>query len=400
MMNQKTLIGLAVVAVVAVGAALALNHSRQPASNTGAQAGLLAPGLAEELDKIKTVELLTANNAAAVTLEQKDGRWGVAQRGGYPADVGKLRAWLLKVADARLLEQKTSDPARYADLGVSDIKEPEAKGIEVHITGPAKPVDFIVGLPSAHGGDTFARRSAEAQSWLAKGSLLPDKQASDWLQKDLANISSDRIASVTITHADGQRLHLGKAKAGDSQFTISDIPKGREASSEFVANGLASVLSELRLDDVASSSEIPAPADATLARYQTFDGLVVEARQWKVADKAYVAFSASLDETVATAHAKAAAEKESAEVGTTDAEKGPEVTSADTEDKPASTESDSNPPAKTPEQAVAGLKAEVDALNATFAGWSFVLPAYKIGNIDKRMEDLLKPKADSKPATK
>lgn len=400
MMNQKTLIGLTVVAVVAVGAALALNHSRQPASNASAQAGLLAPDLAGELDKINKVELLTANATAAVTLEQKDGRWRVAQRGGYPADVGKLRAWLLKLADARLLEQKTSDSARYADLGVDDIKSPEAKGIEVHITGPAKPVDFIVGLPSAHGADTFVRRSAETQSWLAKGSLLPDKQAADWLLKDLANISSDRIASVTISHADGQRLHLGKAKAGDSNFTISDIPKGREASSEFAANGLASVLSELRMDDVASSSEIPVPAEATVARYQTFDGLVVEAREWKVADKAYVAFSASLDEAAATAHARAAAETKGAEAVPADAKTGSATTSADTQDKPASTESAPDSPARTPEQAVADLKAEVDTLNATFSGWSFVLPAYKIGNIDKRMEDLLKPKAESKPAKK
>ena len=83
MMNQKTLIGLAVVAVVAVGAALALNHSRQPVSNTGAQAGLLAPGLAEELDKIKTVELLTANNADCDAAAAHLNAWLVENQGSF-----------------------------------------------------------------------------------------------------------------------------------------------------------------------------------------------------------------------------------------------------------------------------------------------------------------------------
>ncbi|MFZ1224250.1 MAG: hypothetical protein WAR01_13535, partial [Dokdonella sp.] len=42
-------------------------------------------------------------------------------------------------------------------------------------------------------------------------------------------------------------------------------------------------------------------------------------------------------------------------------------------------------------QRLAAITAEVEKLNATFKGWSFVLPGYKIGDIDKSMDDLLKP---------
>lgn len=398
MMNQKTLMGLAAVALLAVVAALGINHSRQPTESSGTSTGMLVQGLAGSLEKINRIELLTANATAAVTLEQKDGRWGVAQRGGYPADVGKLRGWLLKLADAKLLERKTSDPGRYADLGVNDIKQADAKGIEVRISGLEAPVEFIAGLPGMRGIDTYVRRSNEPESWLAKGNLVPEKQPSDWLQKDMANIPSDRIAEVSITHADGQRLRVSKATAKDSQFVIADIPKGREASSEFVANGLASVLSELRLDDVAPASEVPPPADAVQARYRTFDGLVIEAREWKVADKAYVAFSASLDEGVALAHAQEAAAAVAAASAAAPPGADAAGASADAGDKPVESKPTSETAAKTPEQQLAQLKTEVEALNGVFHGWSFVLSAYKIGNIDKRMEDLLKPKADSKPA--
>ena len=154
--------------------------------------------------------------------------------------------------------------------------------------------------------------AGEAQSWLAKGNLIPDRHASDWLRKDLANIPSDRIASVTITHADGKALRVYKNAPEDPHYAIADLPKGREASSEFAANGLASVLADLRIDDVAPTSEVAVPDNATTIRYQAFDGLVVEAREWQVGDKHYATFAASLDAEAAQKHIAAEQEKASA----------------------------------------------------------------------------------------
>jgi hypothetical protein len=48
-------------------------------------------------------------------------------------------------------------------------------------------------------------------------------------------------------------------------------------------------------------------------------------------------------------------------------------------------------PAKDRQQRLAALEAEVTALNQRFAGWTFVLPANKFSNMDKAVDDLLKP---------
>src|SRR5690606_6805824 len=153
----------------------------------------------------------------------------------------------------------TANSERYADLGLSDISDAQARGIAVSLDGLAQPVSFIAGIYNAQGGGTYVRRSEEAQTWLATGNLIPDKDAASWLHKDLADIPSERIASVTITHADGKVLRVFKDKADDTHYTIADLPKGREPSSEFAANGLASVLADLRIDDVASSKDVPVP---------------------------------------------------------------------------------------------------------------------------------------------
>ncbi|HMM66665.1 MAG TPA: DUF4340 domain-containing protein [Dokdonella sp.] len=411
MMNKKSLVKLGVVTGVAVAAAFAINHSRQPVREFSARADALVEGLGEHVNDVSRLSLTTANKQKAVELAHSDNGWKVASKGGYPADVGKLREFLLKVADASLIEQKTANKERYADLGVSDISEPAAKGIEVEIDGLAKPVVFIAGNFNAQAAGTYVRRSDEAQSWLAKGNLIPDKNAADWLQKDLANIPSERIASVAITQPDGKTLRVFKNAPDDAHYTIADLPKGREASSEFAANGLASVLADLRIDDVAPATEVAAPEHVTRIRYQTFDGVVVDASEWQVGDKHHVTFSASFDSEMAAKHIAAEqARVVEAKAKDANAKKPEEVAGA----KAGSDNAKATPPAdekaaaavdpaRDREQRLAALKAEVDALNASFQGWTFVLPAYKSGNMTKSMDDMLKPldsKAVQAPAKK
>lgn len=400
MLKQKNLISLAIATLAVVVIALAVQHSRKPVSDFSEQAAPLVAGLADHLNDVSRLLVTTANKNTVVTLVKKDGVWTVAEKGGYPADLGKLREYLLKLAESKLVEKKTAKAERYPDLGVSDISDPQAKGIAVGIDGRAAPVTFIAGVYNAQGGGTYVRRSGEEQSWLAGGNLIPDKEPANWLRKDLANIPSERIASVTITHADGKVLRVFKDKASDPHYTIADLPKGREPSSEFAANGLASVLAELKLDDVAASSDIAVPDKATMVRYATFDGVIVEARTWQVADKRYVAFSAAEDIERAQRHVDAELASKAADANAGNdkpaaAEADPTAGAAGAPEAADAAKGEATAPAADAAsdraQRLAAITAEVEKLNATFKGWSFVLPGYKIGDIDKSMDDLLKP---------
>ena len=406
-MNQKTLIVLGAAAVLAVGAALLVDRSRTPSVDVAAKAGTLVPGLREHLNDVARIHITGASNQPLVTLVRGDNGWSVEQRGGYAADLGKLREYLLKLADATLIEQKTSNKDRYATLGVEDITVPTAGGVLVDIEGLPQPTRFIVGrFDGQGGGGTFVRRTDEAPSWLAKGNLAPDRNPPDWLAKDLAHIAADRIARVTLQRAGGKSLQVFKKAESDTRFEIADLPKGREASSEYAANGIGAVLAELRIDDAIPAAQSEPPADAIRARFVAFDGVVVESTAWKAGDKGIARFIASLDPDVAQKHiaasgtadaAGSSAEARTSAVGAADA------SNADPASGDATASADpAGDPARDREQRLAALNDEVARLNAAFDGWSFVLPAHKFANIDKSLEDLLKPvepKGSAKPGT-
>lgn len=393
-MNQKTLLGLAIAAVVALGAAALVNHFNRPASETAAADAWLAPALRDHVNDVSKVVIKGAGDKTLATLVRGDKGWTLAEKGGYAVDSGKLRDLLLKIADARLVEQKTSNKDKYATLGVQDVSDAGAKGVQVELQGLAQPLDFIVGDASPRGG-SYVRRAGDAQSWLTAATINVDKDAANWLRKDVASIAASRIASVAVTHADGSVVKIAKAAESDANFTLADVPKGREAGDAFTINGIAGALDGLRFDDVLPAKDAAPEANALKARFETFDGIAVDVTAWEKDGKDRAVLVASLDAAqadkgITAAQAKVKAEYEKA---VADAQKADGDKKDDAPIKPLA-ETD---PAKDRENRLADLDKQVAELNARFDGWTFVLPAYKYAAFDKSLADLLKP-VDAKPA--
>ena len=404
-MNQKTLVGLAVAALVAIVIAIAVNHANKPRSEGGGEAAAyLAPALRDHVNDVDKVVIAGAENKVVATLTRGAGGWSLAEKSGYAADTGKLREFLLKLADAKLLEQKTANKDKYAALGVEDVAAKDAKSVEVELGGLAQPVKVVVGTANARSG-TFVRRAGEAESWLASGNISVDRKTENWLRKDLVDVPAARIASVEVAHPDGKVVRIAKDAEGDANFKLADVPKGREAGSEYTVNGLASTLGALRLDDVVPAKDAT-PADKPLkARYAAFDGLVVDVVAWEKDGKDYAQFTATTDPDRAGKHIEAQQAKEKTEYDTViaahqksatagDASKGADAKADATAEpvKPASVAD----PAKDREAKLAALDKEAADLNARVRDWTFVLPAYKYAAINKSLDDLLKPVEDKK----
>jgi hypothetical protein len=416
-MNAKTLYGLIVSAAIALVAAWWINSAQKPISESAESNRQLLPGFRDQVNDVSGVTFTGAEGKVLATLERGDKGWTVSEKDGYPADVAKLREFLLKLADATVLEQKTTNPKLYADLGVEDIAAKDAKGVLVALEGTRQPVKLIVGnFNGAGGGGTFVRRDGEAQSLLVKGNLTVDKNVSDWEKKDLADVAATRIREVTVTKPDGKPLKVYKDQPGDANFKVADVPKGREVSSEFVANSLGATLSGLRADDVFPAKDMPPPdKEVYKAHYAAFDGLVVDLTAWMKDGKDYAQFAASLDtaaaETrIAADQAKAKSDYEAAVQAAAGKAEAAESKGDDRKDaaarapepKPAEVAKPLavSDPAKDKQERMKALEDEVAALNKSFSGWTFVLPNYKFSNIDKGMEDMLKPVETKKPDAK
>jgi hypothetical protein len=218
---------------------------------------------------------------------------------------------------------------------------------------------------------------------------------------------------VTVTNPDGKTLKVYKEQSGDANFKVADVPKGRELSSDFVANPLGAFLSGLRADDALPAKDA-APADKVYkVDYLAFDGLNVKAVAWVKDGKDYVQFTAALDSATADTHVTAEQAKAKAEYDASvqaankkvAEEKSTSGAQAEANAKAASETEVTKPmsmtdPAKDREERLKAVNTEVAALNKTFSGWTFVLPNYKFANIDKGMDDMLKPLETKKPDAK
>ena len=411
-MNAKTLYALIAAAVVALLAAWWINSSHAPVNESAERSKALLPGLRERLNDITAITLTSADNQVLATFKHGSDGWSIEQKAGYPADVPKLREFLLKLADATVLEQKTSNPKLYGDLGVEDVKGKDAKGILVSLEGLKEPVKLIVGnYNGGGGGGTFVRREGEAQTLLVKGNLAVEKTVAGWERHELTDIAANRLKQVTIANPDGKTLKVYKEQPGDANFKVADVPKGREVSSDFVANAVGATLSGLRSEDVFAAKEMTPPDKVYKVNYAAFDGLNVGMVAWVKDGKDYAQLTASLDQVAAAVHISADQTKAQA-----DYEAAVQAANKNlAEEKPATgpaaeatakAASDVAKPlavsdaAKDRDERLKALNDEVTALNKTFSGWTFVLPSFKFANIDKTVDDMLKPLEQKKPDAK
>jgi hypothetical protein len=416
-MNAKTLYSLIAAALLALIAAWWINASQKPISESAEQSKILLPGFREQINDVNAITFTGADNKVLATLKRASEGWTVTDKSGYPADVTKLREFLLKLADATVLEQKTSNPKNYSGLGVNDVTDKDANGVLVALDGLKQPVKLIVGnYNGAGGGGTFVRREGEAQSLLVKGNLTVEKSVANWERKDIADIAATRVKQVSLTNPEGKVLKVYKEQAGDANFKVADVPKGREASSDFVANALGATLSSLHVDDVFSAKEMPPGDKVYRANYLAFDGLDVGLVAWVKDGKDYAQFTAALDNAAASANIEADQAKAKADYDAAlRAAKAAAPKTGDTEKK-AGTDAAADAVAKAVAEPIAPLAVsdaakdkaerlkvltdEVSALNKTFSGWTFVLPSFKFTNVDKGMDDMLKPLEQKKPDAK
>src|SRR5688572_167018 len=99
MMSRNRILGLLVAAVLVLGIAL-LVHSMRGSGRDEAVGNRILPALAAGLNEISEVRITEAGNKPFVTLRRSADKktWGLVERDGYPADMGKLRDFLIKLS--------------------------------------------------------------------------------------------------------------------------------------------------------------------------------------------------------------------------------------------------------------------------------------------------------------
>jgi hypothetical protein len=373
-MSRRMLVTLLVSLAVLVALAVAVSFSQRPPTSSGE---LLLPDLRAQINDVDRIVVRSGGDRTVATLERRKDGWVLVERNAYAADVGKIRSNLIALAEAAIIEEKTSSPDLYNRLGVSDIEQKDASGVRLDIGRGTATTSVILGTTGVGGGErAYARRAGEPTSWLVSGNFEVPTETADWLDRNVIELDARRVHAVTIAHPGAAALRIEKASPEVQDFTVIGAPAGRELSFPAVGNSIGAALAGLTLDNVEPAAGF-APGDVkpVVARFETFDGLVVEASTWRLPAGSRVRFGASADQALAARFAAAPVKDDSA----TDASKaqaaGP---------RPADRKSFDE------------VKAEAEAINARLGNWVYALPDLKGEQLTKKLDDLLQPKPPGK----
>lgn len=293
-MNPRRLALIGVVALAAIAGAFWLSAQRNlpRAVQTGAA---VLPGLEARLNAITEVRIARGDGTAA-TLRRSDTGWRVLER-DYAADDAAVRRLLVDTAALEILEEKTSDPKRYAQLEVDDVNSTKARGTLLTLLEDGKADNAIALILGKTDGsrNVFVRPSGAATTLLATPQLLAEADPRRWLATSLLNVAAARVRRVSIT-TPGQPTYIAeRASDAGAALMLTAVPAGRAVADPAGVDALAGALADLRLEDVlpidaVGERSLPSGAEA---RFETSDGLTVDLRERELGARRLVTVEAA-----------------------------------------------------------------------------------------------------------
>jgi hypothetical protein len=376
MTSGRRVLGLLIAAVVIIVVGVWLSSRKVRIDDSVAGMPVLN-GLKTQLNDVTEVRIAKGDGSRA-TLRKQPGGWLVGER-EYPADTAKVRKLLIDLSSLQSVEAKTSDPEKYALLGVEDVNKPTAAGTRIEMVTPKQTHAVIIG--KASGAKSGYVRVADAkQSELASPLIEASADPKQWLDTNLLDIPEARVKEVDVAPAGSPAYKVSREKKEQTDFSVTGVPKGRELSSPSAGNAYGSALTLLTLTDVKKAPSGDAAASA---------------------GSAPAAAGASGTGTAKTTDAKARA---GAKEGSAAA---PRVTFRTFDGLElqitGQVDGDHRLISIVPQSTAKETADEAQKLDARVKGWQFEIPTYKYDALFRPLEDLLKKpetKTDTKASTK
>jgi Domain of unknown function (DUF4340) len=316
-MSRQRLVALIVIALLALGGASFLAGRRDGTQQrTGAA---LFPTLAAQANSATELTVFKGSSTPSLTVHKQNEQWTVAERANYPADISKLRGLLQSLADAKIIEEKTSNPVSYPVIGVEDPLKPEAGGAEVSISVADGKHAVIVGKSSPEG--SYVRRAGEEKSYSVAPAISVDAEARFWIDTKLLDLKTADIQKVDMKFSGAPSYMIHRAATPPAaapaasaasaaapppapasaaapppptDFMLDGVPAGRKAGDAQTLAPSPTSYGNLTIDDVAQADGIDF-SKASVATLTLANGNVVSITGAVIGDKHWVKVSATQD---------------------------------------------------------------------------------------------------------
>lgn len=304
-MGKRSVPAFAAITLVVIAAAWLSSRERAP--ETDVDSRYFLPELQAGVNEVTRV--VVASPTERTVIERQGEGWVLPERGGYPADFEKVKSTVLSLAELRSLEPKTANPEMYWRIGVEDIdaesstsrqvslEDADGRSLASVVLGKEREPRMRPGLDGeADIQALYVREAGERQSFLVAGAVELSARPADWVDRRIADVPGERVSQVRIAPAEGTAVVLGRALPSDGELALESLPEGRVPRSQAMLSSLATVLKELRFEDVYAREEVDFPEQAVdRAELRTFDGLVAQIESAEIDGRRYARFSFSHD---------------------------------------------------------------------------------------------------------
>ena len=207
--------------------------------------------------------------------------------------MAKLRKLLLSLGDAKIVEEKTSNPANFSIIGVEDPTQPGATGAEI-TRGRAGRQARRNHRQARPAKETSRAAAARTRAIIVEPAISVESEPRFWIDSRLIDVPAASIQSVEVKPATGAGYVIRRLKPNEDGFSLEGAPAGRKAADSHALAPSTTLLSGLTAEDVAAAKDIDF-SKSSQAIMTLSDGDVITVTGTPLADKRWIQVKATKD---------------------------------------------------------------------------------------------------------
>ncbi|MGQ0651333.1 MAG: DUF4340 domain-containing protein [Betaproteobacteria bacterium] len=276
-MNARIALILVILLAVLGGAALVYQY--QERSRRPENVGTLGQTPFRDLKAAEIATIRIAEPKETLTLQRTDTGWVIAERGRFPADVAKVREFVLKVISLKVGQSEPIGDKDRARLNL------DQSGTQVEFLG----ADGKALRKLTVGKKYFKREVDNPEKAAADGRFLavPEEarlvyivaeplaqattKSAEWIDK--ASFQVEKVKTLEVRYPDGSGWRIER-DGDNADWKLAGLKAGEKLDVSR-ANAASYSLSLLELADVAPA-EVKELAEPTLVKAATLDGLAYD----------------------------------------------------------------------------------------------------------------------------
>jgi hypothetical protein len=296
-MSARALVVLVVLLIIVGGGALL--YQRQQANERPQNAGVLGKPLLKDLRAADVATIKISEPKSVLTVQHKDEGWVIAERDAFPADVAKVRGFVIRMLELKIGQSAPLGDKDRARLNLDDsgtrleFDALDGKPLAVLIVGKKYFKRDVENADKAPADGRFVALPGQAgTAYIVSDPLTQaSTRSADWI--DRTSFQVEKVKTLEVRFPDGSGWQIERA-ADNPDWKLADAKPGDKLDIG-KANAASYSLSLLELADVAPKDAQDTGLDKpTLVSATTLDGLAYEIRVGKAEGaNYYVAFASS-----------------------------------------------------------------------------------------------------------